>query len=169
MKNLKFIVTVLLAVSLVFFSSCDALEDEIEIDYFEESEGMYSYTMTQTLLANPTIHNTETGTLKVNNLAGDIWFQIDPETDNQGVFTYDVTPAGNGYVFNMLTFTAADFEGDYYDCKGIECASLEGVNYHGMYDSENREITCSMKVDYTLDIYDGYNYTIEMVATKIQD
>lgn len=169
MKAIRLSISVLFAASLLFFTHCDALEDELEVDYFDESEGMYTYTMTQTLIADPTIYNTEEGTLKVNNLDGDIWFQIDPDSDNQGVFTYDLTLAGNGYVFNLETFTSADFEGDYFDCSGMVSASLDGVNYHGMYDSDNQELTCSMYVDYTLDMYDDYNYLIELVAIKIVD
>ena len=170
MKMPKQLFVLFFAVPLVFLTNCDLTGDEeAEVDFKEESEGMYTYTMTLTLIANPGVTDTQTGTLEVHNNSGDIWFTLDPGVDSRGVFTQNLTMAGNGYVFDIDTFVDTDDDGDYFECIGMDCASLDGINYHGRYDTDEKVIYLSMKADYSLDMYDPYNYMIDMTATKIEE
>lgn len=160
---MKKLVIVLMAVGLL--ASCS--DDEKAPDYVKLSSGDYTYAVDLTLIVDKNYTDTDTGLLEVVYDDGAIELIFDKGTNDEvSLEVRNITPATNGYAFDLVPKGFTDGDGDTFTVRGYDTQSYDGEQYHGRFDSGNNQIYIGFYTDYDANDLDVYNTEFEFVASK---
>jgi len=154
----KIILLALFAATALLFSC--AKDEEKAPDYFAESVGEYNVSAAWESLADANVRGIITGTLTVSQAGSVMNFDFG---DFQLV-AQKLVVAGNGYAFDIRSQNFTDDDGDAYTVSGIAQGTLDGVNYHGRYDTSNKQIYTNWTEVYQNPEYGGI--FVEVIASK---
>lgn len=146
------------------FTGCD--DDEGKADVRAQATGTYNYKIVDYVLVGGTLQvitatSDEIGTFIIS--AGSARGTIEAKEGGVVIFKGEkIEEASNGFTFDVPDFTETDDDGETYHFEGYDGYTLNGVKYHGAYESGPKKLTVYLQTE-----VDGIVIILEIIGNKV--